>query len=216
LILAGCGGGRHLPAVAQHSLADLMRQNGLASVTEEGITYLASGATHARSPQLLLACVPDPDTGVYPADCYDTGDAVLQIIGSVTANTTSNGMSTRYVGGAPYGDITDPGTDSPYYSINVKQALKCDGELATAASSALAMAGYIVKNAPNYAPAVAAAANNVLKTYQGTTMGVAAALEFIGGVMAAVSVWDFLTLLGLVGISAFAIHAFYRCYYSST
>ncbi len=59
-----------------------------------------------------------------------------------------------------------------------------------------------LKNAGSYSSTVVNAAQTVVNRYQGTTMGIAAALRFIAILGASLSVADFIFLIAVVGGTA--------------
>jgi hypothetical protein len=90
---------------------------------------------------------------------------------------------------------------------------KCGAQILVGVSAAAGMAGAILANASKFPPAVVASARNAMAGWAGTTLGAAAAFEFIGGVIAALTLPEWLTLLSLTGGTALSIYEAYQCYY---
>ncbi len=90
--------------------------------------------------------------------------------------------------------------------------VKCEVQIALATSAALSMAGYIVANASRYSAVVVASAEAAIARWNGTTLGIAASLTFLGGLVGALTLPEWLTLLGVAGASAATIWAAYQCY----
>jgi hypothetical protein len=133
-------------------------------------------------------------------------------IGWVTANPAPYSLSVDWTGSTDVLSNPDEPTKVIFFDGRQDRPPNCAEKLGAAVGAAAAMAAYMRDNAWKYTGAMNAAVNNVFNKYQGTTLGIAAALEFIGIVIAGVGAGELLLILGVVVGGAVAIWAMVTCY----
>jgi hypothetical protein len=109
----------------------------------------------------------------------------------------------------PWGIVPGVG---PILAVAPPSTWPCIVADAGAASAAWGAAQYIQANASRYSANVVSAANQVISRYQGTGMGVAAGVAFLGALAATMTVGDFLLLLAGIGASAVLIYEAIKCH----
>jgi len=104
-----------------------------------------------------------------------------------------------------------PSTGSTYWLYAQKALRYCAGEVAAASAQAYNVARYIAANAGTFSANVGNSAKAALKSWGGTGLGIAASADFIGGVIASVTVGQWLLIAGAVGLGALLVYAILHC-----
>ncbi len=131
------------------------------------------------------------------------------VTGIVPSPVTVYGPSpySFYASGGGLGS-SSPG---PTYSMASFNMAKCESQLAGVIAAAWSMAQYIAQNASKYSSAVVNSANQAIKQWSGTTMGISASAAFVFGLMASLSVGEWLALGVAVGLTAFTLYIAFNC-----
>ncbi len=196
------------PTLAE--IPQLMRRLGYARIVDKknGLVYHATGKIEGITPNIAICyenCQPTYQEIAYTI-VYSGGffNSEYNWAGQLIYQGFSPDVNTSF-----YNFV--PSTGSTYWLYAQKALRQCAGEVAAASVQAYNVARYIVANAGTFSANVGNSAKAALKSWGGTGLGIAASADFIGAVIASVTVGQWLLIAGAVGLTALFVYAVLNC-----